>query len=219
MELINSDVIVIKNKIFPSNTYLVTGNSQKCIIIDPGLDSQTISDTIDSYSLIPIAILSTHGHFDHIGGVSSLKKKYNIPFYIHVDEMKNIKMTNFLLKLSKLDIIIDLPTPDFFICRNEEIVCLEDFDLSIYKYPGHSPGSCVIKYKKNLFTGDVIYKNGLGINNSYGENVYELKNSLIQIINKFDNNCIIYPGHGSFDSLKNIIKNNIELKSFISLNH
>ena len=215
MELINSDIIIIKNKIFPSNTYLIKDNTKKCIVIDPGLDSQIIADTIDSYSLTPLAILSTHGHFDHIGGVSFLKNKYNIPFYIHAEEIKNIKMANFLLKLSKLNIIIDLPTPDFLICNSNEVVSVENFELSIYKYPGHSRGSCVIQYKKHLFTGDIIYKKGLGINNSYGEDTIELKSSLIDIINKFDEYCIIYPGHGSFDLLKNIKKNNKELTSFI----
>ena len=215
MELINSDIIIIKNRNFPSNTYLIKDNTKKCIVIDPGLDSQIIADTIDSYSLTPLAILSTHGHFDHIGGVSFLKNKYNIPFYIHAEEIKNIKMANFLLKLSKLNIIIDLPTPDFLICNNNEVVSVENFELSIYKYPGHSCGSCIFQYKQYLFTGDIIYKNGLGINNSYGEDTIQLKSSLIDIINKFDDNCVIYPGHGSFDLLKNIKKSNKELASFI----
>ena len=208
------NIITYRLSELQTNCYVLVEN-KTCIIIDPADAADFILESIQRNNLNLIAMIATHGHFDHIGGVSFLKNKYNIPFYIHTEEIKNLKMANFLLKLSKLNIIIDLPTPDFLICNNKEVISVENFEFRIYKYPGHSCGSCIFQYKQYLFTGDIIYKNGLGINNSYGEDTIQLKSSLIDIINKFDDNCVIYPGHGSFDLLKNIKKSNKELASFI----
>ena len=72
---------------FQENSYFFWyDNSRNTILIDPGDDGYSISKALDQNNLVPVAIINTHAHLDHIGAVSELKQKYNIPFYLHEDE-------------------------------------------------------------------------------------------------------------------------------------
>jgi hydroxyacylglutathione hydrolase len=216
VELINSLIYRIQNKIFPSNTYLVVDNlTNKCAIIDPGLDVDIIVNTLIEYEFIPLVIISTHGHFDHVGGVKSIQKLFDIPFYIHEKEVRNLKQNNFLLKISKINLSIEIPVPDYTFTTEFDLIKIENFCFNIYNYPGHTDGSCLIQFKNHLFTGDTLYKKKLGLVNNFGENNKELKNSLSKIYNYFDDNNFVYPGHGSHDYLKNIKINNKEVNDFL----
>lgn len=216
MELINSLVIRVKNKIFSSNSYILKDQkSDSCILIDPGLDINSLEENLNNLYLNPIAILSTHGHFDHISGVSFFKNKYKIPFFIHEGDLKIVQSLNFYLKIKKIDLKYEIPKPDKIFKKNIEIINIDNFELTVNHCPGHSNGSCIIKYHDYLFTGDMIYKKGLGINNFPGEDKIKLKSSIKGVFENFSENCIVYPGHGEPDYLSNIKNKNQELIEFL----
>jgi len=179
-------VYLVRNKLFSSNTYLVSDVDEKfCLVIDPGLDESAIDNKIQELNLSPIAILSTHGHFDHVGGVSFLKEKYLIPFYMHEADVKISKSANFYLKIAGVNHKIKTADPDFLFHDYYEKITIGNFDLEIYNFSGHSNGSSVIKYKNNLFTGDIIYKDSLGFNNFPGEDKNKLRESVIKMFEIF----------------------------------
>ena len=136
----------VKNRFFSSNTYLLINEADNtCIIVDPGLDEETIDKEIKLHNLLPIAIICTHGHFDHTGSVAFFKKKYNnIPYYIHEADLKISQSVNFFLKLAKIDKWIDTAVPDFLLKDKTEDLQIGSFNLSIYNFPGHTEGSCKI---------------------------------------------------------------------------
>lgn len=209
----------IKNILFSSNTYLVSDEDEKyCLIIDPGLDELLIDNTIQDLQLIPIAILSTHGHFDHIGGATYFKDKYAIPFYIHESDVKISKSANFLLKIAGIKHKIITPKPDFLFCGKTDTISICNFNLEIYNFSGHSDGSSVIKFENNLFSGDILYKNKLGFNNFPGEDKVKLRESVIKIFEIFSDDSIIYPGHGESEYLGVIKRTNLDLLNFINDN-
>ena len=211
-------VIQIKNRFFPSNTYILTNeNSNSCIVIDPGLDSESIHKNILDNHLVPIAILCTHGHFDHIASVGYFKKEFgNIPYYLHKDDFKIAKSANFYLKLTKIKNWIEYVEPDFIFENEIENLKIEDFNFSVYHFPGHSNGSCIFKFKNTLFTGDIIYKSGLGFNKFPGENINLLKETIKKIRVSFDKEYLVYPGHGEIGYLGDFYSENIELVNFIN---
>jgi len=210
-------IIRLKNNIFSSNTYLIVNEYEKiCLIIDPGLDELMIDNKIIELDLKPIAIICTHGHFDHIAGVAFFKEKYGIPFYLHESDLKLIKSANFYLKITKIDRQIKIVNPDFLITKNSSQITIFSFSLTIIRFSGHTIGSCLIQYKNNIFTGDTIFKEGLYLNKLPGENPVELRKSIIEIFEKFDPNVICFPGHGKDATLDYIKSTNLDLISFLN---
>lgn len=211
-------IFQIRNRFFSSNTYLLKkDNSNKCVIIDPGLDSESIHKSILKNNLVPIGIICTHGHFDHIASVAYLKKEFgNIPYYLHKSDLKIAKSANFYLKLTKIKYWIEYVEPDYIFENTMEKIDIGGFNFTILHFPGHSDGSCVISYNDLLFTGDIMYKSGLGFNNFPGENINMLKESIKKIILIFYKDSLVYPGHGDCEYLGNITTKNIELVTFLN---
>lgn len=218
MELIRDNLYVIRNaKIFPSNTYVLKDDvSDRCIIIDPGFDFELIDNNIYEKKLKPVSIVSTHGHFDHVGSAAFFKNKFNIPFYLHEGDLKICQSANFYLKMAQLNHKIETPSPDYLFKGEFEKISISGFDLSVYNFPGHSKGSCIIKIKNFLFSGDIIYKNGLGSGSIPREDKPLLKQSLLKIFDVFVDGDLILPGHGQAETLGKIKENNLKLKNFIS---
>jgi glyoxylase-like metal-dependent hydrolase (beta-lactamase superfamily II) len=124
-----------------TNCYIVDG-----IIIDPGDDAEYV---MSHCTTKPTMIVATHGHFDHIMAAYALQRTYNIPFYIHKDDiflLSNMQSSaKHFLGLNDVD-----PPPTPSPIRN----------LSFIHTPGHTPGSICLPVGDVLFTGDTIFANG-----------------------------------------------------------
>jgi len=217
VELTDYLIHKVRNEIFSSNSYILKDKlSDFCLLIDPGLDTQAIDNKLTELNLKPIAILATHGHFDHIGSVSFFKNKFNIPFCMHEADLKIAQSANFYLKIARIDYKIDTPTPDILFKEKKQTMNIGNFELCFYNFPGHSSGSCIIQINDFLFSGDIIYKKGLGFNNFPGEDKAKLKQSIQEVFETFSNDCLILPGHGDYEYLVNIKKNNKDLMNFLN---
>ena len=218
MELIKDNIFLVRNKkVFFSNSYIYRNReNNECIIIDPGFDAELIDNYILQNNFKPIAVISTHGHFDHIGSAAFFKSKYQIPYYLHEKDMKISQAANFYLKVAKIDYKIETPKPDFLFNGEYNYLTLSGIKLEIFLFPGHSPGSCIVKIENGLFSGDILYKNGLGSGSVPKENTELLKRSILKIFDLFFDENLILPGHGAYDYLGAIKSNNLELKKFLS---
>jgi hydroxyacylglutathione hydrolase len=217
VELIDHLLYKVRNEIFSSNSYILKDKlSDFCLLIDPGLDTQAIDKKLTELNLKPIAILATHGHFDHIGSVSFFKNKFKIPFYMHEADSKISQSANFYLKIARIDHKIETPKPDILFREKKETINIGNFELCIYNFPGHSAGSCIIQNNKYLFTGDIMYKKGLGFNNFPGEDKAKLKQSIQEVFETFSDDSLVLPGHGESEYLMNIKNNNQDLINFLN---
>ncbi len=182
------------------------------IIIDPGDDAEYILNRIKDLGIKPKVILATHGHFDHVLAVFELKMALKIPFLIHSKDL-------FLLK--RIDKTADyftgikdglVPSADSFLKENEEISFGRNFQLKVIETPGHSPGGVAFFSRGVVFSGDTLFKQGVGRTDftycSQSDLINSIKNKLFELPDK----TIVYPGHGEETTIG-------EEKGILNLNH
>ncbi|MFH1971659.1 MAG: MBL fold metallo-hydrolase [Patescibacteria group bacterium] len=185
-----------------TNCYLYYLKSKNCVIIDPGDDAEYIIDTISRLQLKPLAIIATHGHFDHILAADQLKKTYLIPFYCNrSDEFLVKSMNKRAGRWLPRKIYEENPEIDFNLQSKYKI---EDISFAILSTPGHTLGSICL-YSKNeniLFSGDTIFSDGyIGRYDFSYSNKLDLEKS-IQLILQLSNETKIHPGHGEETNVK-----------------
>lgn len=180
-----------------TNCYIVSDIlSKECLIIDPGDGADTISEQILIQNLSPIAIVATHGHFDHILAAYELQTAFEIPFLIHKkDEFRLPKMKASGEFWLKRKIWSKPPTADKLL-SNGDLIKFGEHELKVIHTPGHTPGGiCLYSTKeKIIFTGDTIFKHGVGRTDLPYCSQEDLQKSLKKIKSKFTG-YKAYPGH------------------------
>lgn len=180
-----------------TNCYIVScPDTAKCLIIDPGDGADVISDHILTSDLKPQTIIATHGHFDHILAVFELQTAFEIPFLIHKEDEKLVnKMQQSAKYWLQREIIEQPPEINDFLTNNQEIK-FGNCKLAVLHSPGHTPGGiCLYNSKqKIIFTGDTLFKNGVGRTDFSYCSKGDLFKSISKIQKKFKG-YQAYPGH------------------------
>ncbi|HQB32879.1 MAG TPA: MBL fold metallo-hydrolase [Erysipelotrichaceae bacterium] len=182
-------VDVIKVGMFQTNCYLVYNDSEM-LVIDPGASFKKIDEAIQSHENVKVlAILLTHGHFDHIGAADRLKEKYNCPIIASRDDEK-------ILRNEKYNNLAG-----FAASVRSEVEWLEKDELNlgsikirILYTPGHSAGSVMYVIDNKLFSGDTLFRLSVGRTDLYSGSGYLLNQSLQKLFD-LDRDMIVYPGH------------------------
>lgn len=182
-----------------ANCYLVIDErAGTAVIIDPGDDAEYIIDTVTQLNLRPLAILATHGHFDHVMAGFAIQHTFSIPFYMHpldqflLDGME--ENAKHFLGLPRTD---PAPIITHGLERSMVLAC-GSITFHIITTPGHTPGSVSImtKDEQNIFVGDLLFLGGsVGRTDfSYSDRA-QLNHSIRKIVD-LPETTIIYPGHG-----------------------
>lgn len=160
-----------------TNCYIVDG-----VIIDPGDDAEYIMSHVTAK---PRMIVATHGHFDHIMAAYALQLAYNIPFYIHKDDIFLLSQmqssARHFLGLPQVD---PPPKPS------------EMKDIPFIHTPGHTPGSICMKFGDSLLVGDTIFADGAVGRTDFSYSDPEALEDSIKRILSYSPKTVIYPGHG-----------------------
>ena len=196
------------------NTYLIDGPCR--VLIDPGhkslfdhveLGLKELGLTIDDIDLI----ICTHAHLDHLESVPMLKNKKTL-FTLHEAEWQWAATIGKQMSAS-FGIEVDDFRPDFYL--KEGILELEGLELNIIHTPGHSPGSVTLYWpaQKVLFTGDLVFKEGIGRTDLPGGDSSHLKESIKGLMN-LDVEWLL-SGHGEIiEGAEKVKKNFDDVESF-----
>lgn len=189
--------------IYETNCYIVKTNYGD-FIIDPGVNStKWVLENIKD----PLAILNTHGHFDHIWCNAELKKNLNIPILCPKEDSFMLESDCFNLGLTPCpaDILVKNDEKFYFnkngLNKNNNGICIE-----FMFFPGHTPGSSMIKINNHIFSGDFIFKRSIGRTDF----PYSSKKNMLESLKKIKNigyDMPLYPGHGDNTTIKNEQKN------------
>ena len=179
---------------YQTNCYIVTID-KKDLIIDPGVGA---TSWVSKNTTNPIAILNTHGHFDHVWSNQELKEKFNIPIYCPKGDCFMLQNDPFSQGTPKSNADIEV--------KGDMQFNIENIKVSFHHFAGHTPGCSAIEIQDSLFSGDFIFQGSIGRVDFPYSNPNDMKKSINKVL-KWTKDLKIYPGHGNSTSL------NIEKKS------
>jgi len=174
---------------YQTNCYIVSIDG-KDFIIDPGVNAtEWVMDNVTN----PVAILNTHGHFDHVWSNAQLQEKLKVPLYTPKGDVPMLKDSNWMKELPP-------SIPDVEVEPNEEF----DFDgvkVKFRHFPGHCPGCSTIEIGDAMFSGDFIFERSIGRTDFPYSSPADMQDSL-ERFKKLDYDKTVYPGHGGTTTIK-----------------
>lgn len=175
---------------YQTNCYIVTIDN-KDLIIDPGMGAtQWVKENVTN----PIAVLNTHGHFDHVWSNKEVSELFNIKIYTPKNDV-------FMLEKDPYGMGMPSSVADVEV-KPEEEFDFEGIKVKFNYFPGHTPGCSAILIENSLFSGDFIFKNSIGRCDFEFSNPEHMKESIRKVL-LWKENPDIYPGHGESTSLNN----------------
>lgn len=179
-----------------TNCYLlINEDTKETIIIDPADNAPAIKQKLTQSQLTPVAILLTHGHFDHIMAAKDIADEYSIlihAFYEEWDLLKDSSLNGGYLIRSNFTLI---PHKEL---RDNELLHMAGIELLVIHTPGHTRGSVCFYHKESqtLISGDTLFLESVGRTDLPSGNSDTIKKSISERLLKLDDATKVYPGHG-----------------------
>jgi glyoxylase-like metal-dependent hydrolase (beta-lactamase superfamily II) len=192
---------------FQENSYIAWyPDSSQAVLVDPGDDDSLIMQTLENHNLIPVAIINTHAHLDHIGAVHPLKEKYQIPFYLHEDEKYILDTYEATCQMFGMP-PKQTPTVDIWF-KDETEITIGDFHFNTVNTPGHTPGGTCLEIENHIFVGDTLFRGSVGRTDLPGGDWNTLESSLIHLVKTVNHERIVHSGHGPDTTIEFEIREN-----------
>ena len=186
--------------LYQTNCYIVYNEgSNKCLVIDPGYEANTILNRTALLGLEIEAILLTHGHFDHVGAVRQIAADTDCQVYLQESE------------LSLPAAMTDGPLYYTDLYPESGVLNLAGLDIKIIKTPGHTPGSVCLLIGDAMFSGDTLFAGSMGRCDFPGSNIFDMRKSLKKLCN-LAGDYRVFPGHAEATTLEHERKTNPYLR-------
>ena len=171
-----------------TNCYMVwEDGSDTCILIDPGYEPELLLEQVRLQRKTLEAILLTHGHFDHVGGVKQIAAETGCKVYICAEELK--QPLRYSDGLHYTDTVAE-----------GDVLELAGLTLQVLHTPGHTPGCVCYLCGDTLFSGDTLFAGTCGRTDLPGGDFKAIQASL-QRLAALEGDLKVLPGHGMASSL------------------
>jgi hydroxyacylglutathione hydrolase len=148
------------------------------LVVDPGAEPERILGEIAARTLDPSAILVTHGHVDHVGGVASVAKATGVRVYMPAGEADRLEAP-----------------PDVALEGGEQLE-IGPFSVQVLAVPGHSPAHIAYLVEDVLLSGDVLFAGSVGRTDIAGSDPGQLDRTLRMLVEVLPPETRVFPGHG-----------------------
>ena len=182
---------------FASNCYILgSESSTRGIIIDPGAEAKLILKTVSDLGLTISLIVATHVHFDHIGALMPVKEETGAKFAIHeADAKAGLGVFSRMLSSMEGGSFSQPPKPDTLL-KDGDTIDIDGLHFTVLHTPGHTPGGISLYSHGVVFSGDTLFKYGIGRTDFPGCSHEQLIDSIQNKLMTLPDDTIVYPGHG-----------------------
>lgn len=181
------DIQILQVGPIGTNCYLLCDETEKlCAVVDPGGDAARVAAAVVDTGCAPCAILLTHGHYDHTGGVAELRAKWpDVPVYLnHRDQYEG---DTYLQQLFP-------PVPGAKDYDEGDTIQVGGLTVDVMATPGHSEGSVTLRCGDVLLCGDTLFAGSCGRTDFPGGSVKKIMASLKRL-GSLEGDLQVYPGH------------------------
>ena len=195
-----------------NNYLLIDEESKEAALIDCSSIDDEITKTIKHYDAKLKYILLTHGHFDHIAGISywqnnsPLTQDGELEVLLHFDDMIQVRNVNRYMPMFGMP-EITVPRIDRFV-KDGEIIKLGNLEIKVIHTPGHTQGGVCYYTDGKLFSGDTIFRESVGRCDLDGGDFNQIAESIKTKIFTLPPETQIFPGHGKFSTVEWEIEHN-----------
>jgi hydroxyacylglutathione hydrolase len=177
-----------------TNCYVVRASQgvPEAVVVDPGGDADQLGLELARMGVSCAAILITHGHWDHLGGVADLAEGTGAPVFMADAERALLEN---LPDLVPAGVVARGYTADTLL-QGDETLELAGMTFETLQVPGHSPGHLAYHADGCLFSGDVLFAGSVGRTDLPGGDWETLLESLRSLTERYPPETIVYSGHG-----------------------
>ena len=182
---------------YQTNTYIVYHkDSSKCVVIDPGYEPDFILEQAARLGLTVEAVLLTHGHFDHVGGVEEIVNATGCALWMSEGDWSQFRnpVTAYFFPLANSDFT------EISFCEEGERISAGGLTFRVLATPGHTHGSVCYLCEDALFSGDTLFAGSCGRTDLPGGSWKTIVESLKRLA-ELEGNFTVYPGHGESTTL------------------
>ena len=179
---------------FQENCYLlVDDRSRKAVIVDPGGEGERLVEAIEDSGAELEAIWITHAHVDHVGAIAAIKRRWDVPVYLHPADRRLYQAAS--RQAEVYGVPFEEPPPPDREFSDGQHLDLGGAGFTVMHAPGHAPGHVVIHGEGMALVGDCLFAGSIGRTDLPFSNPPQLAESLKKIAD-LPPETVVYPGHG-----------------------
>lgn len=180
--------------------FAINDDTKEVLIIDPGASAEKLMEKINEAGLKPVAILLTHGHFDHAGAAEELAKLAGVKIYAEEHEKETLETPG--LNLSGWEGLSSVYYADEYL-KDEQEIDLAGFHIRVFHTPGHTVGGCCyyFPYQNTLFSGDTLFQTSIGRTDFPKGSASVLIRAIQEKLMKLPEETSVYTGHGEMTTI------------------
>jgi glyoxylase-like metal-dependent hydrolase (beta-lactamase superfamily II) len=185
---------------FYKNGFLVAcERTRAAALVDPGDEVDQLLAAARDYDAEVQLILLTHAHVDHVSGVAAAKAAFDVPVYLHRDDLFLYERATEQGAMFGYRVA---PPPPVDVFYDMTPIALGDHEVLVHHTPGHCPGGVCLQVGKkgepgnHLLVGDTLFAGSIGRTDLPGGNYDVLMRSIVSVLLPLGDECIVHPGHG-----------------------